>query len=143
MFAGNQNIKTFREFRYFSHIRVLGEVIPRYVSFSNCTNLEELLLPDSIEKLDYQSIFNTGLHELIIPPNVKLIVSESILRNKELKTIIFKPMVPPGMRDNGSIMMNPKLKNVYVPDNSLQAYKDKYANLNISKLLCPMSEYHS
>lgn len=141
MFAGNQDIKTFRELRYFSHIRVLGEVAPRYVSFSNCNNLEELLLPDSLEVLSYQSIFNTGIHELIIPPNVQRIFSESIVRNKKLTTIIFRPIVPPEMR-NDSFIINEKLKKVYVPDNSLQAYKDKYANLNISKLLCPKSEYH-
>ena len=98
-------------------------------------------MPDSLEKLDYQSIFNTGIHELIIPPSVQRIVSESIVRNNKLTTIIFRPIVPPEMR-NYSFIINEKLKKVYVPDNSLQAYKDKYANLNISKLLCPMSEYH-
>lgn len=140
MFAGNQDIKTFREFRYFSHIRVLGEVITHYVSVSNCTNLEEIILPDSIEKLDYQSFYNTGLREIIIPPNVKRIVGESIVRNKKLTTVIFKPIVPPEMR-NDSFIINENLKKVYVPDNSVQAYKDKYANSTISKLLCPMSEY--
>jgi hypothetical protein len=141
MFAGNQNIKTFREFRYFSHIRVLGEVVTRYVSVSNCINLEEIILPDSLEKLDYQSIFNTGLRELTIPPNVQRIVSESIMRNKKLTTIIFRPIVPPEIKDNHITIHNEKLKKVYVPDNSLQAYQHKYANLNISKLLCPISEY--
>lgn len=109
MFADNQNIKTFREFRYFSHIRVLGRVITHYVFVSNCTNLEEIILPDSIEKLDYQSFFNTGLREIIIPPNVKRIVGESIVRNKKLTTIIFRPIVPPEMR-NDSIIINEKLK---------------------------------
>ena len=141
MFAGNQNIKTFREFRYFSHIRVLGEVVTRYVSVSNCINLEEIILPDSLEKLDYQSIFNTGLRELTIPPNVQHVVSESIMRNKKLTTIIFRPIVPPEIKDNHITIHNEKLKKVYVPDNSLQAYQHKYANLNISKLLCPISEY--
>ena len=140
-FAGNQNIKTFREFRYFSHIRVLGrDYFPRYVSFSNCINIEEILLPDSIERLEYQSFFNTGLREIIIPPNVQHISGESIVRNNKLTTIIFRPIEPPEMR-NDSFIINEKLKKVYVPDNSLQAYKDKYANLNILKLLCPMSEY--
>ena len=141
MFVDNQYIKTFRELRYFLHIRVLGEVIPKYISFSNCINLEELLLPDSLEKLDYQSIYNTGIHELIIPPNVQRIVSESIMRNKKLTTIIFRPIVPPEMNDNSILNHNVKLKKVYVPDSSLQAYKDKYANLKILKLLYPMSEY--
>ena len=141
MFVDNQYIKTFRELRYFLHIRVLGEVSPRYVSFSNCVNLEDLLLPDSLEKLDYQSIHNTGIHDLIIPPNVQRIVSESITRNKKLTTIIFRPIVPPEMNDNSIVNHNVKLKKVYVPDNSLQAYKDKYANLKILKFLCPMSEY--
>ena len=120
---------------------MLGEVITHYVSVSNCTNLEEIILPDSIEKLDYQSFFNTGLREIIIPPNVKRIVGESIVRNKKLTTVIFKPIVPPEMR-NDSFIINENLKKVYVPDNSVQAYKDKYANSTISKLLCPMSEYH-
>ena len=141
MFAGNQDIKTFRELRYFSHIRVLGrDYFPRYVSFSNCINIEEILLPDSIERLEYQSFYNTGLRELIIPPNVQHISGESILRNNKLTTVIFKPIVPPEMR-NDSFIINENLKKVYVPDNSLQAYKDKYANSTISKLLCPMSEY--
>ena len=141
MFVNNKDIKKFRELRYFLHIRVLGKASPQYVSFSNCTNLGELLLPDSLEKLDYQAIHNTGIHELIIPQNVQRIVSESIMRNNNLTTIFFRPIAPPEMNDNSIINHNVKLKKVYVPDNSLQAYKDKYANLKILKFLCPMSEY--
>ena len=85
MFAYNKQITSFRGFKLFTGIKVLGEATPRYVSFSNCTNLETIELPNSLVILSYQSFFNTGLKEITIPINVREILGESIIRNHKLR----------------------------------------------------------
>ena len=120
---------------------MLGEKTPRYVSFSDCINLETIELPNSLVKLSYQAFFNTGLKEITIPANVREVTSESIIRNKNLTTIILLPETPPKIENSSIHSLNERLKYIYVPDSSLGLYKQEYSRFWLAKLIHPLSEY--
>ena len=141
-FTNNKNIRDFKEFKFFKNIIVLGQVIGSYVSFSNCTSLSSLELPESLVTLSYQAFFNTGLKEITIPVNVKEIVAESIINNKKLTTIILLPETPPKISGSSIHMRNENLKYIYVPDSSFERYKQEYSSFWFAKLIRPMSENH-
>lgn len=141
-FTNNKDIRDFKEFKFFKNIIELGQVIGSYVSFSNCTNLSSLELPESLVKLSYQALFNTGLKEITIPVNVKEIVGESIIRNKRLTTIILLPETPPKIKNSSIHGLNENLKYIYVPDSSFERYKQEYSSFWLAKLIRPLSEYH-
>ena len=142
-FTNNKDIRDFKEFKFFKNIIVLGQVIGSYVSFSNCTNLSSLELPESLVTLSYQAFFNTGLKEIAIPVNVKEILGESIIRNKRLTTIILLPKTPPTISNSSIHSLNENLKYIYVPDSSFEQYKQEYSNFWLANLIHPLSEYHS
>ena len=140
-FTNNKDIRDFKEFKFFKNIIVLGQVIGSYVSFSNCTNLSSLELPESLVTLSYQAFFNTGLKEITIPANVREVTSESIIRNKNLTTIVMLPATPPKIENSSIHGLNERLKYIYVPDSSFERYKQEYSSFWLAKLIRPLSEY--
>ena len=140
-FSHNKKIKSFSGFKLFTGLKVLGEKTSRYVSFSDCINLETLELPNSLVKLSYQAFFNTGLKEITIPANVREVTSESIIRNKNLTTIILLPETPPKIENSSIHSLNERLKYIYVPDSSFGLYKQEYSRFWLAKLIHPLSEY--
>ena len=143
VFTNNKDIRDFKEFKFFKNIIVLGELIGSYVSFSNCTNLRSLELPESLVRLAYQAFFNTGLKEITIPANVKEIMGESIIRNKKLTAVILLPETPPKISNYSIHGLNENLKYIYVPNSSFERYKQEYSSFWLAKLIHPLSEYHS
>lgn len=142
MFVNNKQITSFRGFKLFTGLKVLGDVLPSYVSFSNCTSLETIELPSSLVKISYQSFYNTGLKEITIPANVREILGESIIMNKKLTTIILLPETPPKINNYSIHELNKNLKYIYVPDSSFEQYKQEYSSFWFAKLIRPMSENH-
>lgn len=140
-FTNNKDIRDFKEFKFFKNIIVLGQVAGFYVSFSNCTSLSSLELPESLVTLSYQAFFNTGLKEITIPVNVKEIIGESIIRNKKLTAVILLPETPPKIKNSSIHVLNENLKYIYVPDSSFERYKQEYSSFWLAKLIRPMSEY--
>ena len=143
MFTHNKDIRDFKEFKFFKNIKVLGQLIGSYVSFSNCTSLSFLELPESLVTLSYQAFFNTGLKEITIPANVREISGESIIRNKKLTTIILLSKTPPKINNSSIHSLNENLKYIYVPDSTITQYKQEYSRFWLAKLIRPLSEYHS
>jgi hypothetical protein len=139
-FTNNKAIRAFKEFKFFKNIKVLGKQIGSYVSFSNCTNLSSLELPESLVTLSYQAFYNTGLKVITIPVNVKEIYRESIIGNKKLTAVILLPETPPKIF-NYSILNNENLKYIYVPDSSFERYKQEYSSFWLANLIRPLSEY--
>ena len=142
VFTNNKDIRDFKEFKFFKNIKVLGELIGSYVSFSNCTSLSSLELPELLVRLSYQAFYNTGLKEITIPVNVKEIRGESIIRNRRLTTIILLPKTPPKISNSSIHDLNENLKYIYVPDSSFERYKQEYSSFWLAKLIRPLSEYH-
>ena len=140
-FTNNKDIRDFKEFKLFKNIIVLGQKIGSYVSFSNCTSLISLELPEALVTLSYQAFFNTGLKEITIPANVKEILSEAIISNKKLTTIILLPKNPPKISNSSIHARNETLKYIYVPDSTITQYKQEYSSFWLVKLIRPMSEY--
>lgn len=164
VFAGNNDIVKFNEFEYFTNVKM-------FVSsggFYNCKNLEELVFPKSITQIygGYSVSGCESLHKLILNEGLKLINGgRFIMGNYSLKkltfpstvtnllndslavyvnssytcTFIMLPIVPPTFA--GTISASASIEAVYVPDNSLTAYKEAQYWSAIADKIYPMSEY--
>ena len=67
VFANNNNITTFNEFKYFTGITDTTKM--SYI-FWGCKNLREITLPESITHIRRAFFYNTVITELTIPKNV-------------------------------------------------------------------------
>lgn len=92
--------------------------------FENCSQLEQITLPQNIVELAGWTF--TECHKLIslvVPPRVRTIGYHG-LNGNAIKHITFQGKVPPQM--NNSMPFYEKIKTIFVPQTALQDYKDKY-----------------
>ena len=104
-------------------------VISNY-AFGGCTALEEITIPDSVENLNAGAFDGcTALKEITIPDSVENLISGAFSGCTGLTEVTFENPVPPAIGTN--IFYNcSKLKAIYVPADSTDAYKTA-ANMSI------------
>ena len=114
-----------------------GVTTLRSFCFSNAL-ITTLNLPASLKTIEANAIaYTTNLTTLTIPANVTTI--STIAENDNLTTIIVNAVTPPTPTGSDHIFgRNEKLTAIYVPDESLQAYKA--SNWWDERLIKPMSE---
>lgn len=131
-FAGS-SIKTFNELQYCTSMTSLQRS-----AFANCTDLTEITMPDSITML-YPNCFQaTRLNVLTFPKALKT-VQWHILYNSLSSPIIVSYNPTPPSLDNETFK-NASLSTIYVPDESLDAYKAAYVWNRYA--LKPLSEFN-
>lgn len=158
IFAGNSRIETFHEFRYFTGLNMINNGC-----FNNCSSLKEVTLPvltqmgndafqsSGIEKViipeGYQTIGDTILNNaqscrlLDIPSTVTSIGKNILWGVKEITTIVCRAIIPPAL--NGSFGYNGIPVAIYVPDESVAAYKAATNWSSQSGKIYPLSTYSS
>ncbi len=79
-----------RDCRSIEKVTILGDVetIEEY-AFTNCTNLKEVVLPDSLLEIKEKAFINTGLEKLTIPDEVKELKDGSFANCPNLTTVTF------------------------------------------------------
>lgn len=107
-------------------------------AFWQCLNMTQLVLPQSLTTIKRYSFWRNKLTNIVIPKNVTTIYDYAFRESYELTTITFESLVPPEIVDiysyECSLFYNsPKLVNIYVPAESVNAYKtapywSKYAS---------------
>lgn len=164
VFVGNNSIVKFNEFEYFTNVKM-------FVSsggFCNCKNLEELVFPKSITQTYggyvlsgcdslHKLVLNEGLQlinggrfiygnyslkKLTYPSTVTNLLNDSLAvyaNNSSTCTFIMLPIVPPTFA--GTISFSSSIEAVYVPDDSLTAYKEAQYWSAIASKIYPISEY--
>lgn len=88
-------------------------------------------LPSSLESIGYQAFWGDLIEEITIPENVKSIGDQAFQYN-HIKKVTVKAYVPPQMNSNA--LDGNRISVIYVPSESLDAYKNapgwsKFANL--------------
>ena len=91
------------------------------VGWTNCTKLEDIILPDST--LTVTGIFNSlALRKLTIPASVTTI-SGSFSGNTKMEEYHFLPVNPPTVTSSTLFKDIPANCKIYVPSSSLTAYQ--------------------
>lgn len=92
--------------------------------FENCSQLEQITLPQNIVELaGWTFIECHKLISLVVPPRIRTIGYHG-LNGSAIKYITFQGKIPPQM--NNSMPFYEKIKTIFVPQTALQDYKDKY-----------------
>lgn len=123
-FSGNSNIKTLKDLRFFTSLDDGTQQI-----VANCPNLIEVWVPETMTHI--ASWFSLG--------------------TPRLKTVVMCGKTPPALSSNFMYIDTsynyPKGLRIFVPDDAISKYKQKWANISnnnmkIIKFIYPMSEYH-
>lgn len=130
-FAGS-SIRKFNELQ-FTAVKSLANG-----AFANCSYLEEIILPDSVTTLYANCFQGTNLKVLAFPKALKT-AQWHILYNSISAPIIVSYNPTPPTLDNETFK-NATLGGVYVPDESMAAYKAAYVWNRYS--LKPLSEFN-
>lgn len=137
-FYTNNNLEnSFIEFKYFTRI------IDLPVSFFDRCKLSEIQLPETIQKLGQFCFSNNKIKKIIIPKSCN-IVEGTIFEGNEIDcTVIFENKTPPIARNNFFTNRYTKSKIVaYVPNESLELYKNVINWKDYKNQIHPISEYN-
>lgn len=137
-FHTNNNLEnSFIEFKYFTRIIVLP------VDFFDRCKLSEIQLPETIQKLGQYCFSNNKIKKIIIPKSCN-IVEGTIFEGNEIDcTVIFENKTPPIARNNFFLNRYTKSKIVaYVPNESLELYKNVINWKDYKNQIHPISEYN-
>lgn len=101
-------------------------------SFEDCYNLAEVSLPKSIENLGSYAFSNTKIKSLVLPENVEWIADYALYASS-LEYLYVKAVEPPQISWTGRYNFIDDVKNIYVPQSAVNAYKsatgwDNYAS---------------
>lgn len=137
-FHTNNNLEnSFIEFKYFTRI------IDLPVGLFNRCKLSEIQLPETIQKLGQYCFSNNKIKKIIIPKSCN-IVEGTIFEGNEIDcTVIFENKTPPIARNNFFLNRYTKSKIVvYVPNESLELYKNVINWKDYKNQIHPISEYN-
>lgn len=137
-FYTNNNLEnSFIEFKYFTRI------IDLPVGFFDRCKLSEIQLPETIQKLGQYCFSNNKIKKIIIPKSCN-IVEGTIFEGNEIDcTVIFENKTPPIARSNFFLNRYTKSKIVaYVPNESLELYKNVINWKDYKNQIHPISEYN-
>ncbi len=97
------------------------------MAFYNCTNLSEIILPETIKTLSYKSLSNTAIESISLPTSLQTIGGDAF-KDTPIKTIV----IPNSVTSIGSwaFYRCRNLTSVILPDGlkSLESYTFQYCN---------------
>lgn len=114
------------------------KVIP-FSCFYKCP-LKKIIIPNTVTEIGYTAVADAlTLEFLDIPENVSVIGGYAF-SGQNLVNVIFRPITPPSFGTSifGSTY---KPQNIYVPDESVEAYKTAANFSSYANLIKPLSEY--
>ncbi len=137
LFYKNTDITTLEDFKYFTHVNNMNN------AFSYCYNLTDAIFWEGVEYLQDNVIaFCQKIKYIEFPSTIKHL-GQMFLRypiDKNNGIVICKALNPPAIH---SYSTNIKAITLYVPDESLELYKNtEHIKKYISNNIKPLSEYN-
>ena len=157
----SKSFSTFHEFQYFTGVTALGTgafksntmsaiTLPSSLrtigkqAFQLCTNLTQMIVPEGVTATGEQWVWGCKKMSLIdLPSTVTTLTGYGIqpYDSKQVNYIVIcRAVTPPTL---GSYNYLTKLTAVYVPDDSVDAYKAKATWSNFSGKIHPLSDYNN
>lgn len=126
---------SFNEFKYFTGVEAALN------SYFDHSNLTAITLPYGIKKIGQYAFFGNKLSKLIIPETC-IEVSGNVLEKNAIDcNIIFLSPTPPKTTNKFLLNRYKKVKlTVYVPDDSVEAYRAQSGFVGYEDKVRPMSE---
>lgn len=140
LFANNENIQSFEELRYFISLKHMN------MTFRNCRNLAgTLTIPASVKAIGGGCIFNTKLRGVEFLSQELAWQTDVIFRCPLIRWVIMRAVVPQlnsnsTQRPFGTNIGNSDWK-LYVPDDSVSAYRASRDYSYLGDRIRPMSEF--
>ena len=132
----NQSYKVgkFNEFQYFANTSVPGNM------FKGCYSMTEVTVPQDITSIGYNAFQQTALSRIVIPSKVTSIGGYAFSFCQRLSVLILQPIVPPLLSGTAFYATDDNMSIIYVPDESVDAYKQADVWSNYAQRIRPMSE---
>lgn len=112
--------------------------------FSECTNLSSITIPANVTTIGSRCFGNcTKLKDITIPDKVTSIADGCFLNCSGLTAMTFNGIEPPTLANTGTVWYDASLGDtaytfpIYVPCQSIDAYKTAFASKYASRILCP------
>lgn len=128
---------SFDEFKYFTGVETLG------VSYFGECNLTAITLPYGVKKIGQYAFLGNKLSKLIIPETCIEVAGCVLEKNTIDCNIIFLSPTPPKTINKFLMNRYTRVKlTVYVPDDSVDAYRSQSGFVGYENQVRPMSELH-
>lgn len=120
------------------------ETIIGWQAFWGCTALETIEFPDSVTTIGESAGGNcfegcTSLRTVILGSKIVLMKGWTFAKCSALETVVIKTVVPPNVQDE--FPNTPSTCKIYVPDESVEAYKTATNWSKYADRIKPLSEY--
>ena len=119
------------ELRYHASAGLTEYTIPKginsisYQAFSATTGPDKVIIGNDVEAITEMAFYGSGVKEIVIKDNVKTIGGDAFGWTN-LETVYCESQIPPTAEFNSTswdAFYNTKLKDIYVPSDSVDAYK--------------------
>lgn len=140
-----ESVKNNSSFSTFGRCQLLTEIIlPDTIttigqySFADCTSLSKVKISNSLIYLREGAFANTIIKIIDLPSTLNKIDWAPFSGCSSLKIVILRAVVPPTL---DRMLGGTYLEKIYVPDNSVKAYKTATNWSNYTDRIHPLSEY--
>jgi hypothetical protein len=117
-----------------------GDANGQHGCFNGCTSLTKVTLPETLIKIGDNSFLGcTGVRKFDLPQSVTTIRSGAFANCTSLSVFICRAVTPPAMVS--SLTGSSADLKIYVPDDSVEAYKQASGWNNYADRIYPLSEY--
>lgn len=126
------NVSSFEEIRYFTNLRTI-------MGFKGNTKMTTITLPEGVTTLGTECFRLSRIRYLVLPSTISSLGPECLKPVDYCSYIVFKSTNPPSLNANAFGL--PSSCKIYVPDDSIDAYKTATNWSTWASRIRPLSEY--
>ena len=126
------NVTSFEEIRYFTNLKTI-------TGFKGNTKMTTITLPEGVTTLGTECFRTARIRYLVLPSTISTLNHQCLNPVNYCSYIVFKSINPPSLNVNAFGLTSGC--KIYVPDDSVNAYKTATNWTNYAARIRPMSEF--